>query len=496
MGSSTSELSEDQFHCSICQDVFTEPVSIPCGHNFCKTCISEKWDSTDQYQCPLCQEIFHRRPKLHVNKEFRDDKCDSKYLVPAPVPVKAPVRHGVADSIFTCKNVMALVTCLLCVIYMIYLQIWTNWYAVDVTLDPNTAHPNLILSQDGKQVRFGNIKQNLPDNSKRFDSVICVLGKEGFSSGRFYYEVHVKGKTRWELGLARESINRKGQITLNPGNGFWTMWLRDGEYMALAGPDVHLSLTQKLHTVGVFVDYEWGQVSFYNVEAGFLIYSFTGQNFTEKLYPFFSPGLSDDGKNLAPMIIPYSETVFKQIQQYAEDVTLDPDTAHSQLIISEHGKRVRHNNTKQNVPDNPKRFDSVFCVLGKEGFSSGRFYYEVQVKGKTIWDLGVARESVNRKGIITLNPADGYWSVVLRDGEYKAAADPPVLLYLSQKPQKVGVFVDYEKGQVSFYDVEARSLIYSFTNQNFIDKLHPYFGPSLNDGGKNSAPLVITPVRR
>jgi tripartite motif-containing protein 39 len=62
-------------------------------------------------------------------------------------------------------------------------------YAVDVTLDPDTAHPSLAPSEDRKEVRFGDTRQTLPDNSVRFDPVVCVLGKEGFSSGRFYYEM-------------------------------------------------------------------------------------------------------------------------------------------------------------------------------------------------------------------------------------------------------------------------------------------------------------------
>ncbi|XP_051949090.1 E3 ubiquitin-protein ligase TRIM21-like isoform X2 [Xyrauchen texanus] len=188
-------------------------------------------------------------------------------------------------------------------------------------------------------------------------------------------------------------------------------------------------------------------------------------------------------------------SVLKRMQEYAVDVTLDPDTAHPELILSDNGKQVKTGDFKHDVPDYPERFDACHCVLGKEGFSSGRFYFEVQVKGKTKWDLGVARESSNRKGPLTLTPAKGYWTVWLRnENEYKAGAGPAVCLTLKVKPQKVGVFVDYEEGLVSFYDVESSSHIYSFTAQSFNGKLYPYFGASLNYNGKNSAPLIITPV--
>ncbi|XP_059382935.1 nuclear factor 7, ovary-like [Carassius carassius] len=126
-------------------------------------------------------------------------------------------------------------------------------FAVDVTLDPDTAHPHLILSDDGKQVSRGGIKQNVPENPKRFDNVVCVLAKQGFSSGIFYYEVQVKGKTEWDLGVARESINRK-KFTLSPEDGYWAVWLRDeNQYKALESSSVSLSLREKPEIVGVFV---------------------------------------------------------------------------------------------------------------------------------------------------------------------------------------------------------------------------------------------------
>ncbi|KAL7880815.1 hypothetical protein SRHO_G00030690 [Serrasalmus rhombeus] len=185
-----------------------------------------------------------------------------------------------------------------------------------------------------------------------------------------------------------------------------------------------------------------------------------------------------------------------RIQQYAVDVTLDPDSAHCLLILSDDGKQVTFGNKQQNRPDTPERFDRCLCVLGKEGFSSGRFYYEVQVSGKTDWYLGVTTESVNRKGAIKAKPENGHWTVILRnETEYRALDFTSFRLSLKQAPQKVGVFVDYEEGLVSFYDVESRSHIYSFTGQSFTEKLYPFFSPYLNKGGKNSAPLIITPVK-
>ncbi|XP_055014651.1 E3 ubiquitin-protein ligase TRIM39-like [Boleophthalmus pectinirostris] len=184
-----------------------------------------------------------------------------------------------------------------------------------------------------------------------------------------------------------------------------------------------------------------------------------------------------------------------RVKQSAVEVTLDPDTAHPELILSEDLKQVHHTDVRKNLPDSPLRFDKCLYVLGKQSFSSGRFYFEVQIKRKTNWDVGVAQESINRKGIINLGPKDGVWSIQLRHKhEYIARNDPDVRLSPQRAPQKVGVFVDYGKGLVSFYDADSADLLYSFTDCCFREKLLPYFSPCNRKGGSNSAPLLLTAV--
>jgi tripartite motif-containing protein 39 len=185
----------------------------------------------------------------------------------------------------------------------------------------------------------------------------------------------------------------------------------------------------------------------------------------------------------------------RRLRQWSVDVTLDPDTAHPNLIVSENNKQVSHGDKGQILPDLPKRFDIYLSVLGKECFSSGRFYFEVQVRGKIEWQVGVARESIIRKGPTVKSPEGGLWALYMKgENKYEIKDTPPIPLFLSQKPQKVGVFVDYKEGQISFYDVENMSHIYSFTGCTFTEKLYPYLNPCDNEEGPNSAPLVISPV--
>ncbi|RXN12757.1 butyrophilin subfamily 1 member A1-like isoform X2 [Labeo rohita] len=171
------------------------------------------------------------------------------------------------------------------------------------------------------------------------------------------------------------------------------------------------------------------------------------------------------------------------------NVILDADTAHPQLIVSRDGKQVRYGNT-QTKGNGKDRFDKFLGVLGKDGFSSGCFYFEVQVKGQTEWDLGVTRQSVKRKDVIHQIPENGYWIVGWRYGKYQARDSLAHSFSLSVDPQRVGVFVDYEKGLVCFYDVKSMSQIYSFTNQCFNGKLCPFVGLGYLKN-ENFTPLII-----
>ncbi|KAM8780234.1 LOW QUALITY PROTEIN: E3 ubiquitin-protein ligase TRIM69 [Rhynchonycteris naso] len=172
-----------------------------------------------------------------------------------------------------------------------------------LTLDPKTAHPNLVLSKNQTSVWHGDVKQVMPDNPERFDSSVAVLSSEGFTSGKWYWEVEVAKKTKWTIGVVRESVIRKGSCPLTPEQGFWVLILRNqNDLKVLDLPSCSLKLNNTLNKVGVFLDYEEGQVSFYNAKTMTHIYTFRS-TFTEKLYSYFCPCLNDGGENKEPLHI-------------------------------------------------------------------------------------------------------------------------------------------------------------------------------------------------
>ncbi|XP_077689517.1 butyrophilin subfamily 1 member A1-like isoform X2 [Eretmochelys imbricata] len=144
------------------------------------------------------------------------------------------------------------------------------------------------------------------------------------------------------------------------------------------------------------------------------------------------------------------------------NVTLDPDTAHPQLVLSEDGKSVRWGNTRQRLPDNPGRFDTVRCVLGCDGFTAGRHCWEVEVGGGGYWAVGVARESVGRKGGISRSPEGGIWAVERWWDQFRALTSPETPLTLSRAPSRIRVCLDCDRGQVTFIGAGAEAPIFTF----------------------------------
>ncbi|XP_038609295.1 zinc finger protein 263-like [Tachyglossus aculeatus] len=155
-----------------------------------------------------------------------------------------------------------------------------------VTLDPRTAHPCLILSEDLKRTSVGDAHQKLPDNPERFTSWFCVLGREGFATGRHYWEVEVGDQGGCAVGVARESVKRKGGVRFDPGEGVWAVEFCQGQAWALTSPMTPLDLPRGPRWVGVALDYERGQVSFSDAETQVPLFTFTAV-FAERVRPLF-----------------------------------------------------------------------------------------------------------------------------------------------------------------------------------------------------------------
>uniref|UniRef100_A0A3B5QXG0 Uncharacterized protein n=1 Tax=Xiphophorus maculatus TaxID=8083 RepID=A0A3B5QXG0_XIPMA len=538
MSSGSSRRSEDQFLCSICLDVFTDPVSTPCGHNFCKTCITQHWDRDVGCQCPLCKKEFKTRPELEVNtfiKEMVDQfRREAQQEASSSSEQQAAKPGEVPCDVCTGPKLKALKSCMVCL---------TSY--CQTHLEPHLTAPRLKKHQLMEPV------ENLEDrmclqhdkplelfcrNDQTCVCLVCPVldhknhelvplreESEGKKAELRKMEAEVQEmiqERRLKIQEIRESVKiSKDAANREKAEGVqvFTALIESAErgLKELLKEIQDKQETTEKQAEDFIRDLEQ-EISELKKRSSEVKQLSQDEDHLHLLQRFSSLKDAPPTKTWTEVRVHpplYEETVvralalfeqnkekileMKRIQQFAVDVTLDPDTAHPNLILSDDGKQVKHEDVKKKLSDNPERFSKCVSVLGQQSFSSGRFYFEVQVKGKTDWTLGVVRESVDRKGKINLSPQNGFWAVGLRNGyEYLAFVGSLIRLHLHPGPQKVGVFVDYEEGLVSFYDVDAAALIYSFTGCCFKEKLHPYFGPGLNDGGRNSAPLIICPVSR
>ncbi|XP_034047445.1 E3 ubiquitin-protein ligase TRIM21-like [Thalassophryne amazonica] len=538
MSAASCLLSEDQFLCSICLDVFTNPVSTPCGHNFCKKCITECWKTRGTCQCPICKTAFDTRPELKVNIFISEMVDQFKQKVSSSSEQRSAEPGEVLCDICPEAKLKALKSCLVCLMSYcethLDLHLTRSGLKRHQLIDPvenlegrmcekhdkllelfckndqmcvcilctildHKSHDVVPLKEEyeGKKAELKKTEAEIQDMIQNRRLKIQEIKKsvelsqknadKDKSAGVQIFTALLESVQRG-LNELLETIEEKQKMTEDQAEGFITeleheiseLQKRSSEVEQLSQSEDHLHLLQGFQSLSPAPPTkDWTVVRVHPP-------SYEGS--VMRAVSQLEETIRKDMKNV-------SEAELKRVQQYAVDVTLDPDTAHPYLILSDDGKQVKHGDKRKNLPDNPERYSYHVSVLSKQSFSAGRFYFEVQVNGKTEWTLGVARESVNRKGNITFSPQNGYWAIRLIDeSKYKALSDPSVCLSVRSQPEKVGVFVDYEEGLISFYDVDAAVLLYSFTGCSFTQKIYPYFSPRLNAGGKNSAPLIICPV--
>ncbi|XP_029948155.1 tripartite motif-containing protein 35-like [Salarias fasciatus] len=152
-----------------------------------------------------------------------------------------------------------------------------------LVLDPNTAHPELVLSEDLSSLSRGE-EQKLPENPERFGPAVCVLTSRGFDSGTHSWDVHVGDSTGWDLGVLAASVHRKQAIR----SGSWMIRFYQGEYWAQSPPAnlTFLSVQKTLRRVRLSLDWDPGQLSFWDPETNTHLHTFI-HTFSEKMFPFF-----------------------------------------------------------------------------------------------------------------------------------------------------------------------------------------------------------------
>ncbi|KAI4898717.1 hypothetical protein NFI96_030904 [Prochilodus magdalenae] len=398
-----------------------------------------------------------------------------------------------------------------------------------VTLDPNTAHPHLHLSDDLTAVENRNQRSSLPDNPERFDQGWCVLGSEGFNSGTHCWDVQVFGDSDyWLLGVIPESDKLRTaleplQMNLKVLEGAKQdyertaahiktqaqhterqiqeefeklhQFLRDEEAARIAAlkeeeEQKSLMMRKKIEELNVEISSLSDTIRNIEKEMGaedvlFLQASIFRVQFTPKDPEKTSGALISVGKHLSNLKFRVWEKM-QEVLQYTP-VTLDPNTAHLHLHLSDDLTAVEYRNQRSVLPNNPERFDVGWCVLGSEGFNSGTHCWDVQVGDSDNWLVGVIPESVRRKRHSFWSSV---WSLYYYSGEHRILCPGQKHLSLTpkEKLQRVRVQLDWDRGEVTFTDPLTNTHLHTITH-SFTERVLPLF--------RNSSvhPLRILPVK-
>lgn len=169
-------------------------------------------------------------------------------------------------------------------------------------------------------------------------------------------------------------------------------------------------------------------------------------------------------------------------------VTLDPNTAHPCLILSDDLTSLHYKKESTCCPNNPERFYVSAEVVGITALGSGSHQWVVETGSNQDWLLGVASLSVSRKAEVSARPENGYLALCFRDGEFRAMTSPPTLVNITKTPKQIKVHLDFNKGKLSFSDPMNKKLIYEFTHK-FMEPVLPYFYT------QSSFPLRIMPEK-
>lgn len=464
----------DEVTCPICLELLTEPLSIDCGHSFCQDCITGSGDKSLPNQegkssCPVCRTAYqpgNLRPNRHlaiIVKRLRE-------VVLGPgkqLEVILCALHGEKLQLF-CKEDGKLI-CWLC-----------------ERSQEHHGHHTFLMEEVAKdyQEMFQESLKKLRKEQQEAEKLKALI-REKRESWKNQVEPE-RHRIQTEFKQLRSILDREEQRELKKleaeeKKGLSIIEKAEGDliHQSQSLKDLISDLEHRCQgsTVELLQD-----VSDVTKRSEFWTLR-KPQALPTKLKSLFR------APDLKKMLRVFRELT--DVQSYWVDVTLNPQTANLNLVLSKNRRQVRFVGAKLSEPSCLE--DHHDCsVLGSQHFSSGKYYWEVDVTKKTAWILGVCSNPVEpmfsfsqypskQSAYSRYQPQSGYWVIGLQHKhEYRAYEDSSTSLLLSMTvpPRRIGVFLDYEAGTVSFYNVTNHGLpIYTFSKYYFPTALCPYFNP-------------------
>ncbi|XP_042306694.1 E3 ubiquitin-protein ligase TRIM39-like isoform X2 [Sceloporus undulatus] len=446
---------EEEAICSICLEYFKDPVTIECGHNFCHACLTQWWRElgTVETSCPQCREKVLQR-NLRPNRQLANlveimRNVRLQRTMRAEGKERVCGKHQEPFKLF-CKDHETSI-CLVC--------------------DKSTEHENhkVIPLEEALEAYKDQIWNLLETLKKEREKILAFKTETEQESQDLINQTETeKRKTVLAFRQMHQFLEEQEKLLLAQ--------MEETEKEISAKREEHLAiLSDELSSLeGLIQEMDEKQQQ----PAGELLQDIGSflKGHEKKAFEnhvAFPRALKWKIWDFCDMN-PFLEAVIKK---FRANVTLDPETAHPCLILSEDHRTVTWENNYQDLPDNLKRFDQFPCVLGCEGFTGGRHFWEVTVGSEEAWDVGVARKSVERKGPFPYGPKEGIWFMG-KWGNVYMASDPSdaLVLTLKEEPKRIRVTLNCEGDRLAFHNADTAALIFDYPPTSFSgETLLPFF---------------------
>ncbi|XP_074495040.1 zinc-binding protein A33-like [Sebastes fasciatus] len=452
-------LLERFLNCHVCSETFRDPVSLSCSHSFCSRCLTKFWEQAENKNCPICK-TKSSKCFSQVNfalKELSDSFAGrQKAGSSEPEKKKKKVevvcdKHPEVPYLFCKDEDKAL--CPVC-------EFSLHQSHKVVPVEQAVSDLKDQLKSDLKSLQDKRDKHKQAE--KTYHEIVKHSKKQLLSTERQiraeFNKLHqfLKEEEESRLAALREEEEQKGKTISRE------MKMIQEHISSLSDSISAVEEDLQKHNVPFLSSYKATQTRA-RVQC-----SLSDPQLV-------SGALIDVAKHLGNLSFRVWEKMKDKV--HFSPVILDPNTANRYLYLSDDLTSVRRGDTIQQLPDNPERITKYVTVLGSEGFSSGKHSWEVEVGDHPVWNVGLTKESVDRKEKRDASTKYGIWCLVHRSEKYTNGLGKTVRVKKSL--QRIRVQLDYDRGEVSFSDPEDMTHIYTYRD-TFTEKLFPYFniGPA------------------